>query len=101
MGEEATRVALEMCRRHITKDVLCAAQARGWFRELAAATRRRRIKGVSVMRTVSIRRANMCRYLRKMIPTMRSCGARERAQLERELDRLQYLAKQLKKKKKD
>ena len=70
----------------------------GLGRELAAATRRRRIKGVSVMRTVSIRRGNMFCYLRKMIPTTCSCGARERAQLERELDWLQHLAKQLKKK---
>lgn len=70
----------------------------GLVRELAAATRRCRIKGVSVMRTVSIHRANMFCYLRKMIPTMCSCGVRERAQLERELDWLQYLAKQLKKK---
>lgn len=96
MGEEAARVALEMCRCHIAKDFLCAAQARRRLgRELAAAKRRCRIKGVSVMRTVSIRRANMFCYLRKMIPTMCSCGARERAQLERELDPLQYLAKQL------
>lgn len=68
----------------------------GLGRELEAATHQCWIKGVRVMRTVSIRRANMFCYLRKMIPTMcSSCGARERAHLERELDRLQYLAKQL------
>lgn len=49
------------------------------------------------MGTAGAHREHALRYLWKMIHTVCSCCARERAQLEGELDQLQYLAKQLKK----